>query len=111
MDGSFNEDYRYPIFVIAFLLRCFFLQSLVAATEQVDIYIRDDVYEDYIKFVDGRDVLSINEFNRPFLRRDVTDMVVLQQALMFGAFVKTTIIFQTRSIFEIPKCRKLVSCC
>lgn len=66
----------------------FFWLSAVTATEQIDIYIRDDVYEDYLKFVDSRDVLSITEFNSPFLRRDVADMVVLQQALALGGFTK-----------------------
>lgn len=62
--------------------------TAVAAAEQVDIYIRDDVYEDYLKFLDNRDVLSIMEFNSPYLRRDVADMVVLQQALALGGFNK-----------------------
>lgn len=75
-------------FHYCFLIVLFFWQSEVAATEQIDIYIRDDVYEDYLKFVDGRDVLSIHEFNSPFLRRDVADMVVLQQALALGGFAK-----------------------
>lgn len=75
-------------FCCCFLITLFFWQSVVAATEQIDIYIRDDVYEDYLKFVDGRDVLSIGEFNSPFLRRDVADMVVLQQALALGGFAK-----------------------
>lgn len=63
--------------------------STYCGAAQTDIYIRDDVYEDYVKFVDGRDVLSINEFHSPFLRRDVADMVLLQQALALGGFKKT----------------------
>lgn len=73
-------------FCYSFAIALFFLLSAVAAAEQIDIYIRDDVYEDYLKFVDGRDVLSITEFNSPYLRRDVADMVVLQQALALGGF-------------------------
>ena len=65
------------------------LWSACSHAQQVDIYIRDDVYEDYLKFVDGRDVLSIREFHSPHLRRDVADMVVLQQALALGGFNKT----------------------
>jgi hypothetical protein len=69
-----------------FLVALLFSQAAVAATEQIDIYIRDDVYEDYLKFVDGRNVLAITEFDSPFMRRDVADMVVLQQALALGGF-------------------------
>ena len=71
-----------------FVITLFFWLSAAVATDQIDIYIRDDVYEDYLKFIDGRDVLSITEFNSPFLRRDVADMVVLQQALALGGFTK-----------------------
>jgi len=77
-----------PHFRHCFLVAVLIWQSAVAATEQIDIYIRDDVYEDYLKFVDGRDVLAITEFNSPYLRRDVADMVVLQQALVLGGFAK-----------------------
>lgn len=55
----------------------------------VEIFIRDDVYEDYQKFVAGRDVLSILDFHSPFMRRDVADMVLLQQALALGGFQRT----------------------
>lgn len=55
----------------------------------VEIFIRDDVYEDYKKFVAGRDVLSITDFHSSFMRRDVADMVLLQQALALGGFQRT----------------------
>ena len=55
----------------------------------VEIFIRDDVYEDYQQFVAGRDVLSIVDFHSPFMRRDVADMVLLQQALALGGFQRT----------------------
>ena len=64
------------------------LFATLSHADQIDIYIRDDVYEDYLKFLDGRDVLSITDFNSPYLRRDVADMVVLQQALALGGFKK-----------------------
>lgn len=55
----------------------------------IEIFIRDDVYEDYQKFVAGRDVLAITDFQSPFMRRDVADMVLLQQALALGGFQRT----------------------
>lgn len=56
--------------------------------EEIPVYIRDDVYEDYLKFLDGRPVLSIVEFRGNTMRRDVADMVLLQQALALGGFTK-----------------------
>lgn len=70
----------------------FFSMPLYAAKQHsapVEIFIRDDVYEDYQKFVAGRDVLTITDFHSPFMRRDVADMVLLQQALALGGFQRT----------------------
>lgn len=56
--------------------------------EVIPVYIRDDVLEDYEKFVAGRDVLSLKDFKNVNMRRDVADMVLLQQALAIGGFHK-----------------------
>ncbi|WP_019030028.1 hypothetical protein [Colwellia piezophila] len=50
------------------------------------IYIRDDVYIDYQKFVANRDVSSIDNFSGKNIRRDVVDMIIAQQALKLGGF-------------------------
>ena len=50
------------------------------------MYIRDDVLANYQKFLNGRDVHSITEFKSQFVRRDVVDMVLVQQALKMGGF-------------------------
>jgi len=52
----------------------------------INIYIRDDVYEDYQSFVNDRDVLSITSFSGSTIRRDVVDMIIAQQALSLGGF-------------------------
>jgi len=59
--------------------------SLVNGEETV-MYIRDDVLENYVKFVGDRDVLQINSFESEFIRRDVVEMVLVQQALKLGGF-------------------------
>jgi hypothetical protein len=56
--------------------------------EEIPVYIRDDVYEDYLKFLNGRPVLSIVDFRGTTMRRDVADMVLLQQALALGGFTR-----------------------
>jgi len=50
------------------------------------IYIRDDVYLDYLDFVANRDVSLINKFSGENIRRDVVDMVIAQKALKLSGF-------------------------
>ena len=57
-----------------------------AKGDDILIYIRDDVYKDYQKFVANKDVLSIKNFSGANIRRDVVDMIIAQQALKLGGF-------------------------
>lgn len=70
------------------LLLCCLLWCFSALAKPITIYIRDDVYQDYLAFLDGRDVLELKDFSGSFMRRDVADMVLLQQALKLGGFHK-----------------------
>ena len=54
------------------------------ATDAVNVFIRDDVYQNYLQFLSGRDVKTISEFSGQFIRRDVVDMIIAQQALALG---------------------------
>ncbi len=63
-------------------------EPVLPKPEEIPVYIRDDVYEDYLKFLNGRPVLSIVDFRGITMRRDVADMVLLQQALALGGFTK-----------------------
>jgi hypothetical protein len=69
-------------------LSCIAQSAQVKSTE-IQVYIRDDVYEDYLKFLNGRPVLSISDFRGSTMRRDVADVVLLQQALALGGFSKS----------------------
>lgn len=72
---------------MAFLLTASLLSfSSFAKKDEILIYIRDDVYKDYIAFVGKRDVLTIDSFLGSNIRRDVVDMVIAQQALKLGGF-------------------------
>jgi len=71
------------------LLLCCQVTQKYAQADEILIYIRDDVYEDYLQFVDGRDVLRINNFSGKTIRRDVVDMIIAQQALKLGGFEHT----------------------
>ena len=57
-----------------------------ASSEDILIFIQDDVYNDYHNFLDNRDVLSIKNFAGKSIRRDVVDMIIAQQALKLGGF-------------------------
>lgn len=64
-------------------------QSVQVKSSEIPVYIRDDVYDDYLKFLNGRSVLSIVDFRGSTMRRDVADVVLLQQALALGGFNKS----------------------
>ncbi|NMP31322.1 hypothetical protein HII17_07090 [Thalassotalea sp. M1531] len=63
--------------------------STSVVADNILIYIRDDVYEDYISFIKGREVLEIKSFSGKTIRRDVVDMIIAQQALKLGGFEHT----------------------
>lgn len=62
------------------------INSTHARQHNVLIYIRDDVYIDYQKFVTDREVSTIDNFSGKNIRRDVVDMIIAQQALKLGGF-------------------------
>ncbi|NTS75693.1 hypothetical protein HR060_02330 [Catenovulum sp. SM1970] len=68
-------------------------QTLAAPEEKVaevksdgiiTLTIQPDVYQDYIRFLDGRSPLDIKDFSEPFNRRDIADAIIFQQALALG---------------------------
>ncbi|MCA1930999.1 hypothetical protein [Rheinheimera sp.] len=67
------------------MLSCL-LSGFFVLAKPLNIYIRDDVYQDYLSFLNGRDVLDLKDFSGSYMRRDVADMVLLQQALKLGGF-------------------------
>jgi hypothetical protein len=81
-------SYIQPKFFIKLLLFTLIFSSLSAQArkDRVLIYIRDDVYEDYLEFVAGREIIDIDNFSGKNIRRDVVDMILAQQALKLGGF-------------------------
>ena len=74
-------------FFISITFISFYLSSSSEVkADDVIVYVTDNVYIDYLKFVNNRDVLKINHFNGTGARRDVIDMVIIQQALALGGF-------------------------
>lgn len=76
--------------LITFLIPLLFIQSSLFSpltkADDILIFIRDDVYQDYMTFLNGRDVHTIKDFSGKNIRRDVVDMIIAQQALKIGGF-------------------------
>ena len=61
------------------------------------ISIYHDIYEDYQRFVRGRDIASINYYGGSGARRDVVEVVLLQQALLLGGFTDPVVLHDEQS--------------
>ena len=85
------DDRRLPLRLISWVnvlmvgIAMVWSQAAVAQNV-VELYIRDDVLEDYLAFVADRDVLDIKKFSGRTIRRDVVDMIIAQQAMAIGGF-------------------------
>ncbi|WP_027467773.1 hypothetical protein [Deefgea rivuli] len=55
-----------------------------AEEKTITILTQQDVYNDYQKFIDGRDPLTLTQYSGPGSRRDVVELVLVQQALKAG---------------------------
>ncbi|RCK49038.1 hypothetical protein [Thalassospira profundimaris] len=67
---------------------CFDIKTVRAdhGEHSLRIVVADDVLVDYEKFRDGRDPLAITSFDGPHSRRDVVEVVLIQQALKKGGW-------------------------
>lgn len=86
---------------LAFILLFFY--SAIALTDNIDIYIRDDVFNDYQRFIGDRNVLSVDDFSGQSIRRDVVDMIIAQQALALGGFKHKFIFYPGKINFRNTK--------
>jgi len=81
--GFFRRPFTKALLIVT--LFCI-IQYSYARKKSVLIYIRDDVYIDYLQFVADRDISLIDNFSGKNIRRDVVDMIIAQQALKLGGF-------------------------
>ena len=87
MADSATGFFREPFFKALLIVTLFCItQYSYARKNSVLIYIRDDVYIDYLQFVADRDISLIDNFSGKNIRRDVVDMIIAQQALKLGGF-------------------------
>lgn len=64
-----------------------FVVNAFAGAEQarpLEILVPEDVIEDYHRFLGTRDLLKIEDYSGPYARRDVVELVLVQQALSLG---------------------------
>jgi len=80
------KNLSWIFYFLTFLLISTISTVSCARSNDILIYIRDDVYIDYQNFVNKRDVLTIKNFSGETIRRDVVDMIIAQQALKLGGF-------------------------
>lgn len=73
---------------------CFAAHTISAAVDQ-------DVIADYQLFVGKRDPLTIDQFSGPGARRDVIEIVLLQQALALGGFPGKVVLRPENSYLRI----------
>lgn len=59
-------------------------QLQAAEIPTVEVLVEDSVYDDYFRFLNNRSVLEIHDFSSAGARRDVVDMVLVQQAIRLG---------------------------
>jgi len=87
MANFFNDKVSLSLLSVLIIV-CITLFSVksIAKQDNVLIYIRDDVYIDYLQFLGGKKVININNFSGKSIRRDVVDMIIAQQALKLGGF-------------------------
>lgn len=75
---------RIVLWAFAFALN--FAHAHDAPTGALVVSVYKDVHTDYHRFVQGRDIADINFYGGPGARRDVIEVVLLQQALLRGGF-------------------------
>lgn len=62
-----------------------------------------DVLEDYQHYLRGRNPLSVEDFGGPFARRDVVEVVLLQQALKLGKWLDSVVLTPMPSAARMRK--------
>ncbi|WP_241651884.1 hypothetical protein [Pseudoalteromonas phenolica] len=89
MGWTQSNKYLRSLYFVLPLLAVLFCHAVNAVgTDKIQIYVRDDVYIDYKRFLNGRNVSEITDFSGNYIRRDVVDMILAQQALVLGGFTK-----------------------
>lgn len=74
-------------------------EPIAASPEHIKVLIPRDVLADYNRFLNGRNVLEINTFIGEGSRRDVVEVILMQQALSLGG-INTPIEFIQHDAYQ-----------
>ncbi|WP_430473669.1 hypothetical protein ACQ0MK_17355 [Thalassospira lucentensis] len=74
--------------IVVSMVFCFEIKTVLAEGDEdaLRIVVADDVLEDYERFLNGRTFSKITDFGGPYSRRDVVEIVLVQQALSRGGW-------------------------
>lgn len=64
---------------IIILFITFFMANITYAIKEIKMAIPNDVYKDFLLFMNGRDISKINEYSGAHSRRDVIEAVLVQK--------------------------------
>jgi len=71
-------------YLIVILL--FFVSLPLSAKNAIPIVAQQHIYDDYLCLVKGREIKTINEYGGKCARREVTEVLLIQQILALGGF-------------------------
>lgn len=71
---------------VAIALGLFLFAGKLAASAPAHIGVLPDIHTSYLQFLDGRSPDNVDYYGGPHARRDVIDLILMQQALKLGGF-------------------------
>ncbi len=80
---------------------CWLNASYSHADEPIVVEVDADILPDYFSFVNNRNLLSIKHYDGQSARRDVVELVLLQQAVLIGGFKHPLELHAGRSYLRI----------
>jgi hypothetical protein len=78
--------YRCWLHYLCWLLLVLTAELQANNNDPVPIGLLPDIKNDYLLFLAGRNAIDINFYGGPHARRDVAELILLQQALHLGGF-------------------------
>jgi len=75
---------RYCLFVLITLLSLNGVAAKKKPLLTIEVTVPSDVYSDYLEVVKYRNPIEITNYTHPYNRRDVVELILLQQALALG---------------------------
>ncbi len=85
---------------LAIVLGLLFLATRLQAETPARIGVLPDIQADYRQFLGERNPAAVDYYGGPHARRDVIDLILMQQALALGGFTKPLEFFEEENYFR-----------